>query len=89
MTVFGFQNHHVLADFLVQNFGVMLRGFKIGMPEHFADGFQRNTIGKRHCCGKSMPRNVEGQLFFDFANIRYFLEIGIHFLVGQNREEAE
>lgn len=58
-----------------------MRGGNIGMPQHLADRFDRNTFTKGHCGCERVPREVERKVFLDLADVGYLFQIGIALLI--------
>ena len=66
--------------------GVMLRHTGRCMPQHFRYVFEFDVIGQGDGCGKCVSGYVHCQMLFDATKISYFLDVGIHFLVGKHRK---
>ena len=49
---------HIVTYFIIGNAGVNLRGFYIGVSQHFADRFDGNTLCKRGCSRECVPGGV-------------------------------
>lgn len=77
---------HVLADFIVGNSCVDLRGLHIGVAEHLAYGLDGHSLAERHGSGEGVPREVEREVLLDAADFGYLLQIAVHLLVGDDGE---
>ena len=74
------------TDLIIGNAGVNLRGFYLGVSQHFADRFDGNALCKRGCGRKCMAGKVKCQVLFNPANVRYFFQVGVKFLITDYRK---
>lgn len=78
---------HITAYLVAGYTGINLSGLDIRMPQHFTDTLDRYAFGECHGCGKRMAGAVECDVLADSAQITYFLQIRIEFLIAQYRQQ--
>ena len=78
---------HVLAHFLISDSCVYLGSFDVRVPEHSRHGLHGNTQAQ-HQCGKRMACHMAGEILIDSAHIRNLFQVGVHLLVGENRQQS-
>ena len=81
-----FQRLHVLADLSIEDLGVVLGSLQIPMPQHFGDRFDGDAVTQGDGRGERMPGNMKGQALVDPAAVGNLLQVGIHLLVAQDRQ---
>jgi len=65
----------------------MLRGFYVGVTQHFTHAFNRYSVGQCDGCGESMSCDMKCQILTNIAEIYNFFKIGIHNLIAGNRKQ--
>lgn len=58
------------------------------MAKHLTDRLIRGAIGQSNCSSECMPGNVKGEILGYVAAVSNFLEVRVHFLIGQYREQG-
>ena len=62
----------------------MLGGFKIGMPQHFTNGFYWDAVSEGNLSRKGMPDQMGGQVFGNACEVCEPFDVRIHFLVAEH-----
>ena len=79
---------HRLFQAAVHDPSIMLRHTCGGMAEHDGNILKRHIVGKRDRSPESVTGNMRGQILLNAAEIGYFLEVAVHFLVAHDRQAA-
>ena len=75
--------HHLFADQLFRELGVMARHVGVRMAENLCQHVDRHTVFDREA-GERVPGAVGGQRLVDVADRGNFLQIRVHPLVAWN-----
>lgn len=57
------------------------------MPQHLRHALCRHAIEHSEGGGKGVTGDMESERFTDAAQISYLLEVGVHLLVTQHRQQ--
>ncbi len=76
------QLQHFLRDFLVGDFGVVLRGGDALVTENFGKAFDGHVVTEGYRGGEGVAGDVEGELFGYAAMLGDFLERTVDLLVA-------
>ena len=83
----SFHISHITQDGGIQYFGIVLGHTDIGVPQNFCHILHAHLIRQKYHGSRSMAGDVGRQPFLYSANIGYFLQVSIHLLVAQHRQE--
>lgn len=82
MSIRYFEFQQFLRDFLVGDFGVVLRGGDALVAENFGKAFDGHVVTEGYRGGKGVTGDVEGELFGNAAMFGDFLERAVDLLVA-------
>ena len=77
---------HLAADVRLGDLRIAPCHVRIRMTQNLGDDIDRHPVFNRQR-GKRMARQVRGQMLVDLANIRYFLQVGVHLRIRRDRQQ--